>query len=658
MRASLGALCALLVAAGAAPAPAQRGFTGRTPVPPTEELLAGRAGEEWERSPELRERVRAAGLGEPFARLLASLAALAESADPSRLPLVSLGFREPFALPGLVEDAAEGFEAAGAALPDARAALAGALEQARRALHLPPPVPADLAPLPHGVAPGAHLDAVEARLVAAGAAVERAFAGLDEKERFHLGARWGRIGERFEEHIYVHDDPHEQRRGDNLYTIALAERVERGALLDAAQHLAELADPTWLAGLVTDLEASGLDLARPIVLERPTPLGRIVIAGRGDDVHRLGAQGSGEGPGELIAVLIELGGDDVYATASGSTTNQRSVPVLPASLLIDLAGDDAYEATHAGAQGAGILGVGLLLDLAGDDSYVGLRWAQGAAFCGVGALVDLAGNDVYRAHAFAQGAAAWGVGILIDGEGDDRYEAHLGAQGLGMPGALGLLVDLAGDDRYYCKGTRPSSYGTAGVFEGWGQGCGVGLRLNASGGFGLLLDGGGDDRYEAGNFAQGGGYFFALGALIDRGAGADLYIGSRYNQGFAAHQALGYFRDGGGDDVYRTRNAVHAGLAWDQCVVFFVEDGGDDEYQGGGFSTGASAHGSLCVFWERGGRDVIHRGEPARAGPNDYHGTPSLSFFLSEGGAQDRYPGPARNDTERVNAEHGIFIDR
>ena len=43
---------------------------------------------------------------------------------------------------------------------------------------------------------------------------------------------------------------------------------------------------------------------------------------------------------------------------------------------------------------------------------------------------------------------------------------------------------------------------------------------------------------EAGEFAQGSGYFFGLGVLRDSG-GNDRYLGRRYAQGSAAHQAIG-----------------------------------------------------------------------------------------------------------------------
>ena len=174
-----------------------------------------------------------------------------------------------------------------------------------------------------------------------------------------------------------------------------------------------------------------------------------------------------------------------------------------------------------------------------------------------------------------------------------------------------------------------------------------------------MVDEAGADRYEAGNFSQGGGYYYGIGALCDRGKGNDLYIGSRYDQGFAAHQAVGYFHESGGDDVYLTRNAVAHGLAWDECVTMFIEDGGDDTYQGGGFSLGASAHNAICVFWERRGDDTYLRGPLGHAGGNDYHGGTSLSVFVDEGRGKDRYPGGKDlNGTVAAAPEHGLFLDR
>jgi hypothetical protein len=300
----------------------------------------------------------------------------------------------------------------------------------------------------------------------------------------------------------------------------------------------------------------------------------------------------------------------------------------------------------------------MLLDLEGNDTYIGTSWAQGTGYFGVGILHDVAGDDTYRGRTFCQGVGLFGMGFLIDDSGNDRYEGDGQVQGVGMPRGIGALSDKAGDDEYYAKGRYATGYGTSGVFDAWSQGTGLGFRMLQSGGIGLLADDGGADVYEAGNFSQGGGYYYALGVLCDRGRDDDVYVGSRYDQGFSAHQALGYFHESGGDDVYRTRNAVISGLAWDQSISFFLEDSGDDDYHGGGFSTGASAHNGLTVFVDERGTDVHRRGAPGRAGPNDYHGGTSLSFFLDDGGQRDRYADGDRNDRVEVTGDHAIVVDR
>ena len=120
--------------------------------------------------------------------------------------------------------------------------------------------------------------------------------------------------------------------------------------------------------------------------------------------------------------------------------------------------------------------------------------------------------------------------------------------------------------------------------------------------------------------------------------GDDVHTGSRYAQGWSAHQASGTFIEYGGNDYYDTRNAVHAGLAWDECTSLFIDRAGNDTYYRGGFSIGASAHNAITIFIdEKGDDDYSWGGEPARSGPNDYHGGTSLSVFLDLGGGNDKY---------------------
>ncbi len=621
-------------------------------MPPNAELLGGRSYERPAFSPLLESWVERFELGDPTADLRRRLAALHDRADPFRLGAVAYVHRDPLALHGITLEARD--EVASAAREGGVRPL---VEAARRRLELEPVAAggagADaLSPAPAPPAVGAdlnaHLDWLVATIEAAAARVERAFAGLTDEERAFLVEHHLRLTERFETDIYIHTDEDAERQAINRRTIELAARVDRAALLDAARVAAAIADPTYLAQLRADLDASGADLSRGWIGRRNTPLGRVAIAGTGRHWHREGAS----------AVLIDLGGDDFHANRAGA-----SVPgSVPVSVVCDLGGDDSYESTEAGTQGAGVLGVGLLYDAAGDDHYIALRHAQGASFLGVGVLADAGGGaDVYRGHAFVQGSGLFGAGVLADDGGDDRYEAHVMAQAVGMAGGAGVLADVAGDDHYYAKGSYPTGYGTKGVFEGWSQGCAVGFRTLASGGLALLWDGGGVDRLEAGNFCQGGGYYFGIGLLVADGAEGDRYIGSRYAQGFTAHQAIGAFVERGGDDRYETRHAVAQGLAWDESVTLFLDEAGDDHYGGGtGFSQGASAHNAITLFWDRAGADHYDAGQAVgRSGPNDYHGGTSLSLFIDEGAGEDRFrhADSVGRDPARSGEAHGIAVD-
>jgi len=97
-----------------------------------------------------------------------------------------------------------------------------------------------------------------------------------------------------------------------------------------------------------------------------------------------------------------LGGNDVYH--EGTVSPQR--PVL---VVIDLAGNDRYEGTQPGIQGGALLGISMLIDVAGDDVYDAKDIAQGSAVGGVGILIDFSGNDRYRGLRRVQGtpSAAW-----------------------------------------------------------------------------------------------------------------------------------------------------------------------------------------------------------------------------------------------------------
>ena len=476
---------------------------------------------------------------------------------------------------------------------------------------------------------------------------ERAFAALNDEERSFLAAHRWTLPELFASEIYLHLDQDRERMRAHQRLIELAARVDLAALGEAAARLALLCDPEWARAVGERLRASlGDAAAADVVLDYPSRYGRLLVSGTGSTWHRE----------RDVAFLLDLGGDDFYTGNSGGSQGWD----LPLAVCIDLGGDDSYESTLPSCQGTGCLGVGGLLDLEGDDEYVGPQWCQGTGYFGIGWLHDRSGNDVYRGRSFCQGVGLFGIGALLDDAGRDRYEGDSHDQGVGLPLAVGALIDRAGDDEYYAKGLRPTGYGDPGIFDAWSQGCGIGFRTLASGGLGVLVDGAGRDRMEAGNFSQGGGYYYGWGILDAAGPEDDLYIGSRYNQGFSAHQAVGTFLEEGGNDRYTTRQGVAQGVAWDECVTLFIDSAGDDRYEGGQFfSQGAAAHNAICVFWDRAGRDTyVYPPGPAQAGGNDYHGGTSFALFIDAGGADDVYSGSrAANGATRYEPEHGWTLD-
>lgn len=102
-----------------------------------------------------------------------------------------------------------------------------------------------------------------------------------------------------------------------------------------------------------------------------------MVGGIGDDVY----------DGSPIAILIELGGDDMYRCAVGSG-------VEGIGMAIDLLGDDHYETANDFVCGAGDLGIGVFLDFDGNDRYAKETWGNEKSWTqqSYGAGVDLKGG--------------------------------------------------------------------------------------------------------------------------------------------------------------------------------------------------------------------------------------------------------------------------
>jgi hypothetical protein len=447
----------------------------------------------------------------------------------------------------------------------------------------------------------------------------------------------------------------------------LMERMDRGALITAAEALVPLTDPKLLEQLKhypdsTSVQVPGV--TGHVVAKIDTPAGAIVIGGKESNTYRLDDMPD-------VAAVIDLGGDDIYE--EGTVSEQR--PVL---VVIDLAGNDTYRATKPGVQGGAIMGVSMLLDLEGDDVYSAGDVARGSAVAGVGILIDYAGNDRYRGVRRVQGQAVGGVGLLIDRSGNDDYHAALWAQGFGGPLGFGLLDDLTGDDHYYCGGLYPNSYKpeTPG-YEGWGQGVGAGIRQCACGGIGVILDGAGNDVYEFDYLSHGGGYWCGLGFARDfsgndkrlicrkayNGGERTEQLFQRFGCGWGCHYALGFCFDDSGDDVYEG-TIMGSGMAWDCSVGVLCDFAGNDRYEAAGSLTqGCGAQAGLGILFDYKGDDV-YLGYGQGYGPPaiSYHEVPQCGgnfSFLIDWGGKDTYGCGAKNNfCIQHGGPGGFLVDR
>jgi len=136
---------------------------------------------------------------------------------------------------------------------------------------------------------------------------------------------------------------------------------------------------------------------------------------------------------ENVALLLDVGGDDVYLNNAGGSrivgTGCSFPPnVWAASALIDLGGNDRYvSGRDCGVNGGGYRGVGFLVDTAGNDTYTaGLGGTNGGGeFGGVGFLLDQSGDDTYTAGGSSDfgtnGGGSGGMGLLLDAGGRDTY---------------------------------------------------------------------------------------------------------------------------------------------------------------------------------------------------------------------------------------------
>lgn len=502
------------------------------------------------------------------------------------------------------------------------------------------------------------IDRMVAKIMEANLLVKQAFSGISTKEKSRLFKLFPRVVDEF-----VNNDNLSNK--DASAIVAFAGKVHMLDLLRGVAVLSSLFSDDFLAmirqtgsaGSVIPLDHGKYPgLKGRFLAIRETPAGLILIGDKGPNVYGMDA-----------SLIIDLGGDDVYMNNAGAPVygiRERSVSGIryPSGVVIDLEGNDRYLSPKFASLASGFFGLGLILDMAGNDFYHGDLLSMGASFFGMGCLMDMAGNDTYVCQEGGQGCAFFGGALLFDGAGDDLYQGAKYVQGVGGPLGLGQLHDLKGRDHYHAGWKHGSSYGTRDIYQACSQGVGWGFRGHAAGGIGILHDFDGNDIYEAGNFAQGTGYFFGVGVLRDD-AGHDVYRGSRYCQGSAAHRAVGAFLDLKGNDVYSGRIAANQGAAWDLSVACFIDDAGNDCYTAGDLSLGAGAQNAVGLFYDGEGNDRYQ--SPSRSlgysGSLSYGGgrnAGNMGVFLDVGGGSDAYAVKGRrNGTFRVQGNMELFLD-
>jgi hypothetical protein len=163
-------------------------------------------------------------------------------------------------------------------------------------------------------------------------------------------------------------------------------------------------------------------------------------------------------------------------------------------MLLDLAGNDRYEA-QVMAQGFGYHeGLGLLLDDGGNDHFETAWYGMGAGVhYAAGILLKRGiGNDVYRStHEMVLGAGNdLSVGVFVDEGGDDDYSVGQLSLGVANANSTGIFVDAAGNDRYAVASPTCRALGAA-FMPAWGN------ARETLPSLGLFMDLGGVDSYPA-----------------------------------------------------------------------------------------------------------------------------------------------------------------
>ncbi|MDZ4814976.1 MAG: HEAT repeat domain-containing protein [Verrucomicrobiota bacterium] len=376
-----------------------------------------------------------------------------------------------------------------------------------------------------------------------------------------------------------------------------------------------------------------------------TPLGKIFVGGTGKNVYT-----------EEAFLIIDIGGEDTYeaGTAFANGLQQR-----PVSILIDCGGDDNYQSKKSFSQGVGLFGIGLLIDESGNDTFTARHMSQGAAFFGIGVVWCGPGDRDFKGELFCQSASIFGSGYLIqDTAGKTDYRALASSQAFAGPRGVSLLWDRGGNDRYVASGYGPCGWIPSHEFS-LSQGFAMGMRPLLAGGIAILADDFGNDSYSADVYGQGASYWYGLGILLE-GAGDDVYSIYQYGQGSGIHVSAGLLADISGNDRYQGTAICQAG-AHDYGIGMLIDREGDDHYKGTSTAQAASINNAFTLLVDVGGND-FYAGQDSEFTQASGHDGGKREYgavaVLTDLGGKDTYSQGQRNNAAWIKDNFGCGLDR
>jgi hypothetical protein len=439
-------------------------------------------------------------------------------------------------------------------------------------------------------------------------------------------------------------------------TLIELKQAERYGMERAKQFFnidAMLVDPTKILRPGVALYSVALDVARNMSAELArssdsirsrtwnTPLGRIAIGGRGDDIY----------DGDYFCI-VDVGGNDLYRAPKRTKAQafERAV-----SLVVDFEGDDNYLGGDYAFAGA-LFGASSLIDLKGNDSYAVGNFGLGCGYFGIGALYDGEGADRYSGGQCVEGAGLFGIGLLTDAGGNDNYLAHFEAQGFGYTRGIGGIVDRDGNDSYVATSPYVDFLRYSDHFETFTQGAALGYRPISSAGIGFVAEGAGSDIYHSDIYGLGTGYWYGLGAVVDR-KGNDSYNSFQYSQGAGVHLAFGVLIDDDGHDNY-VSHGVSQGCGHDIAFGGLFDAKGDDNYVVESLSQGGGNADAISLFVDGAGSDGYIARQTNTMGFSDLRRMYGMiGVFLDLGGTDFYGSAKGANDSLWTGSFYGVGMD-